>query len=184
MVGFDWLITRLGEFLTRIIVAIVIIFIGFIFGKLFGRLLHNFLHEAELNKFVKKAGFKYCLEEALSKIVEWFVYFIAIVVAIDQLGLTVIILYIVSGAILLFFVIALFLGIKDFIPNVISGILAFKKEKIKAGNLIVIGDVEGKVELVGVLETKIITKNNDAIFIPNSLLYKKIVTIKKNSIKE
>ncbi|MBI4918932.1 mechanosensitive ion channel [archaeon] len=179
MVLNNWPTVNIGAYLTTLVVTALIVLIGFIIGKLVRRLSQKFLHEADLDKFMNKINFKSSVEEFVSRTLEYFVYFITIVIAIDKLGLTTTMLYIVSGAFLLFIMIAFFLGIKDFFPNLIAGLVLMKKEKVKKGQFIKVGSVEGKVENVDFIETKIKTKNGDLIYVPNSLLYKQDVVVKK-----
>ncbi|PIN81989.1 hypothetical protein COV11_00300 [Candidatus Woesearchaeota archaeon CG10_big_fil_rev_8_21_14_0_10_30_7] len=175
----SWLTGRVGEYLTKIVLAVLIVLIGFMIGKVIRRVTQRFLHEAELDKLMSKLDFKSSVEEFLSRTLEYLVYFVTIVIAIDKLGLTITILYILSGAVLLFFIVAFFLGIKDFFPNFIAGLVLMKNGKIKPGQTIKVGDVEGKVLSVDFVETKVKTKKGDLIYVPNSLLYRQNVVVKK-----
>lgn len=175
----SWLTKHLGDYLARIVIAVIIILIGFMIGKIVRKVIQRFLHEAELDKLMKKLDFKGSVEEFLSRTLEYLVYFIAVIIAIDKLGLTITILYIISGAVLLFLIVAFFLGIKDFLPNLIAGIVLMKNNKVKKGQKIKVGSVEGKVINIDFIETKIKTKKGDIIYLPNSLLYKQNVIIKK-----
>ena len=64
------------------------------------------------------------------------------------------------------------LAVKDFIPNLVAGFYVRQKEKIKPNDTINVNNTEGKVMAVDLTETKIKTKDNDTIFIPNSILVK------------
>ncbi len=179
MVFNAWAKLNFSDYLTTLVVTALIVLIGFIIGKLVRRITQKFLHEADLDKFMSKLNFKGSVEEFISRTFEYLVYFITIVIAIDKLGLTTTILYIISGAFLLIIIIAFFLGIKDFFPNLIAGLVLMKKEKLKKGQSIKVGSVEGKVESVDFIETKVRTKRGDLIYVPNSLLYKEKLVVKK-----
>ena len=117
----DYLNLIFSHLFTKFIVAVVILLIGFVIARIVGRLLQKVLHEIELNNILQKAGVKIKLEDALSKLATYFIYFITVIWALDALGLTTTILNMVSAAILILIIIAVLLGIKDFVPNLISG---------------------------------------------------------------
>lgn len=167
-------------FLSKLVVAVIILLIGFIIGKLVGRLVQKLLHELELDKILEKARLKITLESTLGMIVSLIIYFIAIVMALNQLGLTTVILYIIIGGAILLILISTVLAIKEFIPNLISGFFIHKKGYFKEGDRIKIKGVEGKIKRINLIETEIVTKKKDVIFIPNSLLVKVAVMVKKS----
>lgn len=155
-----------------VIKAAAIILIGFIIGKVLGRIAARILREVELNSTLKKAGLKADIESIISGIISYFVYLVTLIMALNQLGLTTTMLYMIAGAILVIFVISLSLAIKDFIPNFIAGIRMLYKQDINVGEKIKVNDIEGKVVKIALLETHIETKKNDLILVPNSILMK------------
>ncbi|MDD5087025.1 MAG: mechanosensitive ion channel [Candidatus Nanoarchaeia archaeon] len=166
---------------TKIVVAVIIILIGLVVGKILGKVVKNLLHSIEFNSIMKKAtGIKISLEEGISFFVSYFIYFLFIVMALNQLGLTTVVLHMISGAILIIIIISIFLSIKDFMPNMFSGIFIHKKKFINVGDTIKVDNTEGKVIHINLVETKIETKRGDIIYLPNSLLTRnKVVKIRK-----
>ncbi|MEM4263584.1 MAG: mechanosensitive ion channel [Candidatus Woesearchaeota archaeon] len=177
----DWLSikTYVGATLNSIIAAVVILLLGFILGKLVGRLLHKVLHEAELDNILKKAGARLPLETVLANLAEYFIYFVAVIFALNQLGITTVVLYIIALAAMVILIISAFLGLKDFIPNFIAGIVIYRKELITKGDRVSIDGVSGKVDELSLLDTKIKTSKGDIIYIPNSIVIKSKVVKKK-----
>ena len=169
---------------TKLVVAVIVVLIGLVAGKLLGKFIHKLLHEIELNKLIKKsAGIKVSAEEIISSFVTYFIYFIFIVMALNQLGLTTVILHMISGAILIIIIISILLSIKDFMPNMFAGFFIHRKRFIKEGDIIQVDNTKGKVVHINLVETKIETKKGDIIYIPNSLLTKKtVVKIKKKKL--
>jgi small-conductance mechanosensitive channel len=162
---------------TRMVVAVIILLIGFVVGKLLGKIVKNLLHSIEFNKIIKKAtGINISLEQGISFFVSYFIYFLFIVMALNQFGLTTVVLHMISGAILIIIIISIFLSIKDFMPNMFSGVFIHKKKFINVGDVIRVDNTEGKVVYINLVETKIETKRGDIIYIPNSLLTKSKVT--------
>lgn len=174
-----YLNTFFSKFLGKLIVAVVILLIGFIIGKLAERIIQKVLHELEVDRLIERTGVKFSLETVISNLAAYLVYLITIIMALNQLGLTTIILYIVVSGIIILIVVSTLLAIKDYIPNIIAGFFIFKKAKIKEGNKIKFNGTEGRVKKIGLVETEILTRNGDQIFIPNSILVKSKVLVKK-----
>ena len=166
---------------TKLVVAVIIVLIGLVLGKILGKFIQKALHEIELNRIIKKAaGIKVSAEEVISAFITYFIYFIFIVMALNQLGITTVVLHMISGAILIIIIISIMLSIKDFMPNMFAGFFIHQKRFIKEGDIIRVDNTEGKVVHINLVETKIETKQGDIIYIPNSLLTKKTVVKVKN----
>ena len=166
----------LSSVFTKLVVAVIIVLIGLVLGKILGKFIQKALHEIELNKIIKKAaGIKASVEEIISTFVSYFIYFIFIVMALNQLGITTVVLHMISGAILIIIIISILLSIKDFMPNMFAGLFIHQKRFIKEGDILKVDNTEGKVVHINLVETKIETKQGDIIYIPNSLLTKKTV---------
>ena len=74
---------------SKLVVAVIIILIGFIFGKVLGKLIQKVLKDLKLDQIVKKGvGVNLPIEHTISVFVTYFIYFIAIIMALNQLGLT------------------------------------------------------------------------------------------------
>ena len=168
-----------SQIFTKLIVAVIILLIGFVMGRIAGRLVQKVLHEIELNNILKKAGVKLELEEGLSKFTIYFIYFITIIWALDSLGLTTTMLNMISAAVLVVIIISVLFGIKDFIPNIISGFFIYRKSVIKSGDRVRIGNISGIVKKVSLMETEIKTSSGDMMHVPNSVIMKKEFLIKK-----
>jgi small conductance mechanosensitive channel len=159
--------------------AVIVLLIGFIIGKVLGKLAQRALHAFDVNLVLKKAGVDFGLEEFIGHGIEYVIYFITIVVALDQLGVTAYVLYIVAAVVVLILAIAFFLGIKDFIPNFIAGIRLSSRKYFKVGDTITVGSVKGKVKEFGLLETKLVNGGKDVIHIPNATLIRQEIRVRK-----
>lgn len=168
-------------FYSDIIIAVIILLCGLIIGRIIGRLLFKLLSEIELNKLFKLAtGFSVRLDNILSKVASYFLYFIFAMWALEKLGLSSIIINLLAGGIILLFIIAVILGIKDFIPNIIAGLFIHFKAILKEGNKVEIDNIKGTVETIGLVETKLKTSSNDVVYVPNSAFIRsKTIKIKK-----
>jgi len=166
--------------LTKVVTAVLILLIGFIIGRVLGKLVQRFLHEIELNGILKKAaGIRISVEEIFGLFVTYFVYFIAVVMALNQIGLTTTVLNMISGGVIVILIISIVLGIKDFVPNILAGLFIHQKRFVKVGDTIKVKDVEGKIVYINLLETRVKNKEGDIIYFPNSMLTKSEVIKKK-----
>jgi small-conductance mechanosensitive channel len=172
----DWVnyvVETISGLMTNLIIAVIIILIGFIVGRVLGKLTQKVLHELELDRILREtADIKLSIEKALARFITYFAYFLAIIIALNQIGLTTTVLHMISAAVLVIVVISIILGIKDFIPNFLAGMHINRKDMIKVGDRIRVKGTEGKVISMDLTETKIQTQKGDTIFIPNSLFIK------------
>lgn len=169
----------LSKLLMRLVVAAVILLLGFIIGRIVGRLVHKALHEIELNASLKKAGIRLALEDIVSHFITYLIYFVAIIWALSELGLSTAILSVIFVAIIVVLIVSILLALKDFIPNFFAGLFIYKKEFIKPGNWIKINGVEGKIKKIGLIETEVETKNKDVVYVPNANLTKQAVMVSR-----
>ena len=157
---------------TQLIVAAIIILIGFIVGKALNRIIKKALKQIGLNRIMREIGIKVPLEEIFAHGVMYGVYFIAAIMALRHIGIATDILNIISVMIIAFIGIFILLSVKDFIPNVISGIVLHQKGTIKENDSIEINKIAGTVIEMNLLETKLLTKRGDIIIVPNANLTK------------
>ncbi|MCB9362010.1 mechanosensitive ion channel [Candidatus Woesearchaeota archaeon] len=170
---FDYSSIVYSDILVRFILAAVIILIGFVVGRLLGKVVHRVLHEIELDKMIKSATKRRLnLEEATGRVTSYLIYFFVIIMALNQLGLTTPLLYLISAAIILVLLISFVLAVRDFIPNFFAGLSIQGKGFIHEGDILVFRGMRGKVEQINLTETRLVTKTGDTISIPNSLLLK------------
>ena len=177
----DWLKEVFSSFYTKFILAVITLFIGVIIGRFVGKLLQRVLHELELDTLIRKTTkIKFSIEEIISGFFSYFIYFVTIIMALNQLGITTKILEIISVAIFIIIILSIFMGVREFIPNIISGIFIHQKRFLREGDKVKIGNVQGKIVKISLTETWIRTKSDDMIYIPNALLTKKeVIKLKK-----
>lgn len=170
----------LAQFFGKIIVAVVILLIGFILGRIAGRIIYRIMHEIEFDKALKRGGMHFTVEKPVSHLVTYFIYFMAIIWALNAIGLTTTILNMISAAALVLIIVSILIAIKDFIPNVISSFFIFKKRLIEEGDIIKIDNLQGKVKNISLIETEILTRKGDIIHIPNATLTNKELIVRKS----
>ncbi|MBT7903214.1 mechanosensitive ion channel family protein [Candidatus Woesearchaeota archaeon] len=178
---YDYIQNNILGFLGKFVVAIIILLIGFVFGRFLGKLVYKFLHSFELNRLLNKlGGMRVEAEELAEAFTTYFVYFVTVVIVLQQIGLATTILNMIAGAIILIIILSTFLGVKDFIPNAIAGVVIQSKQLIKPDEIIKVKGMKGKVSHISLVETKLETEEGDVIFIPNSVLTRtSIIKVKK-----
>lgn len=173
---------KIGSLFTSWISAFIILIIGLILGKLAGKFLRKILNQLKLNQILNSStGVKSTFEETFSLALEYFIYFLALIFALDQLNITTTILNIISGALITFILISLLIAIKDFMPNLIAGIYILNRfKKLKQGITITINGITGKIKEISLVEIKLETKDKDIVYITNSNFLKGSWKINKN----
>jgi len=167
-----YLLDLLKPILSKVVVAVVVLLIGFILGKLAGKTVQWCLRLLNLNKRCKELlGMHVRLEQFLSSTLAGAIYFITVIMALTVLGLSQIIVTILSvGFILLIFALII-LSIKDFVPNYVDGVRIHNR--LKEGDKIMIDNITGYVQDMTWTDIHVITQNSDSLYIPNSLFLKK-----------
>ena len=155
------------------VIKIITSFLILILGNVLSNILRKVLKEAEINKILaKQFKIKISVENYLVNIFKYLIYFAAAITVLNQLGIPTFILRIIFLVIVIIVIVFIVLAFKDWIPNLVSGFYIYKTQKIKTGDTIIMNGLTGKVKRINLIETKIITKNNEVIFIPNSNITK------------
>jgi small-conductance mechanosensitive channel len=181
MSGIDSISELFSGVFTSMVVAIIIVLMGFIIGKMVGRLIQKALHEFKFDDALKKsAGINFSVEHLVGSFITYIIYFVTLVIALNQLGLTTIILNIISGALIFLVVISILLALRDFVPNLVASIYIYQRGLIKKGSIISFDKIKAKVVETNIVETRLESSSKDIIHVPNSLLLKKILKVKKS----
>jgi small-conductance mechanosensitive channel len=168
-----------GGIVGNIILAVIILLIGLILGRIAGKLVTKLLGAVEIDLFAKKAGIKLKFEYFLGNLVSYIIYLIAVLMALDQIGIRTFVLQILAVAALILLLLSVVLSLRDFLPNFFAGAFAVKGKIIDKGDRIRIHDIEGKVESLGMSSLRVKTKKGDRLFIPYSHLVKSDFAVKR-----
>ncbi len=169
-----------SNILNNFVVAAIIILVGLIVGRLLGRFVTRFLSEIEINKMIgESTGVNIPADEIVGSIIMFLIYFFALILAVDTLSLGNLLFNIIAVLILLIVVASIILSLIDFVPNVFSGIFLHQKKVVQKGDIIKAGGFEGKIISIDLVDTKLETKAGDLVYVPNSLLAKNIILVKK-----
>jgi len=167
----------------KIIIAVLIFLIGFVIGKIIQILIIKFFKISDLDRiFKKKTGIKLPLSILVSTVLSYFVYIIAIVMALNQLQIATTIIETIVIILVVILVLFVIFGMNDVFANLSAGIFIKIRGNIKPGDYIRIKDkhIEGYVISINTLNIRLETKKDETVFIPNMILFKsEIVKPKK-----
>ena len=166
--------------LTKYVAALVIIFVGFVVARLLGLFIKMAMKEAKVNvRLSNLTGVQVSIEEIVSTVLVYVVYFLTIVMALNQIGLTSRVFDIVAISVIVIMLVSIAIALKDFFPNVVAGIYLLHWGFVKKGQKVKVDTTEGIVKEINLLETKIETKDKDILLVPNAQMVKKVISILK-----
>jgi small-conductance mechanosensitive channel len=162
----------------QFITALLILVIGLVLGKVLGNSLRRLFKGMELNALFER-GFKtrFDAERVFSVFVSYLIYFVVFLLVLMQLGISDTTIKIIFLVFLGLVVLVGLLASKDWLPNLVAGLYLLKTKKIKVGDTLKIRGFEGKIVDLNLVETKIKTKKDEEVFIPNSLLNREMARI-------
>ena len=166
-------VSSVQSYFYTIVVGVVILLVGLAAGILVKKVLSRILKEIGLNKIITKARMSWDGEGGVSSIVSYAVYIFTIILFLEQLGIRLLVLYIVVIVLALFLILTFFVGLKDILPNFRGWIYIHKRPEVQVGKKIKTNSIIGTVQKVGYLETKVKTAAGDVLYIPNALFLKK-----------
>lgn len=103
---------------------------------------------------------------AILQLLGYFIYVIAFVLIIENLGLKITVLLAGSTALL----VGLGLGLQDFFRDLVAGFIILMERTVTAGDVVEIAGVVGKVRHVGLRTTSLLTREDIVLIVPNTKL--------------
>lgn len=157
----EYPILELNQF--RLTFYSIIIFVLIIIGS---RLLARFLKVVIRKFFAARQIDEPGKEYALAKITSYFVITIGIIVAVDSLGID--ITYLLASSAALF--VGIGLGLQNIFSDFVSGFVLIFEGELRKGDIIEFGQTVGRIEQIDIRTSKIKTRDNMVIVVPNSRL--------------
>ncbi len=169
----------LDQQVSKLIVAVVIILVGFILGRVVSRLIGKLAEELKVDALFEKTGIKISLSATIAQLFAYLIYFVAIILAFDKLGLANAIIYALSIAALVLIIFSTFLAIKDFMPNFFAGMKIYQRQIFNVGDKIKVKNIEAIVTKITLTETQMKTRSGDILYIQNAALLKSSFSVRK-----
>jgi small-conductance mechanosensitive channel len=171
--------------IVEITIALLIFFMGFVIGKIVQKLILQFFRLSELDSvFKKRTGMKISLSVIISTLVSYFIYVVAIVMALNRLNIATKIITTIVIFLIIVLVLFVIFGLNDIFANFFAGLLLRFRGNIKQGDYIRIKDkrIEGYVVSINTLSIRLETRKEEIVFVPNMILFKsEVVKPKKKS---
>ncbi len=165
-----------SDLANKYVIAFAILLTGIIIGRGIGRLVEFLLHKFKLNRSILKwTNRDLLIEETISTFISYTVYFIAVVMALEKINLIRNVLMWLSIGIIIILIFSFLLFIRDFVPNFFTGYLVRGRKLIKKGEHVKIGETEGIVLKIDLLDT-ILKTESEIIRIPNSKVFQSSIT--------
>jgi small-conductance mechanosensitive channel len=179
MVNLNYFNLNEAFILVKIASIVVILIGGYIFAHILSNLVKNILKNLEIDKIIsRESKFKFKIESRLVNLVKYGMYILTVLLIMKQLNIDEKIIFLVITLGIVGSLFLVLLNLADIIPNFIAGIRIKNKKNIKEGQKIKVGDIEGRIIDIGLIETKLKHKEH-ALVIPNRLLIKKRVKLMK-----
>ena len=95
--------------------------------------------------------------------INYFIYVVVILIALDNIGVNVTAIFAASAALL----VGVGLALQTFIQDIISGIFIIADQAVHVGDIIEVDGQVGKVENITLRTTRAVTRENKVLIIPN-----------------
>jgi len=157
-------------YLPNVVVALIIIILGFIFAEKLVLSIDLYLKESRMPS-----------NEIFSNGIRYFIYIVALIMALSQLRISTDVLLIIAGALSLMACVFVLIGAREIASNFFSGVQIIWYKSIKVGDHIQTPEVEGIVEELGVITSTIKSKDGEYMVVPNTKLANSIIVKKSPS---
>jgi small conductance mechanosensitive channel len=158
----ELLVTQFVAWLPSLLAAVLIVAAFWVLYRLTRSALQGILHSA---------GFDHALLSMLLNVYRFAVMTFGVVMAAGQLGIN------VGAALAGLGVVGLTIGFaaKDTLSNIMAGFLIFWDKPFHVGDWISIGDKEGKVAEITMRTTRVMTRRNTWVIIPNETVINQVM---------
>ncbi len=151
------------DYSPKLITALIVLFIGLYTVRIINRLVRKIMLRRELDATLSKF---------LADILLWILRMLLFVTFISKLGIETSSFVAILGAAGL----AIGLALQGSLSNFAGGILIILFKPFRVGDTIEAQNAIGKVKEIQIFVTKLITVNNQTIFIPNGILSNGVIT--------
>lgn len=163
IVGIDVLDQTILMRLTNYIPNVIFAFFILVFGAILG-------DKAAVLVSERLEGIKISDVAVLPTLVRYSVVFVALLMALSQLGVSTLALHILLSAYLLAVIAVTVVSLRAVLPSIVSGLYIISTHQYGIGDNVRIGDVEGVVQEVDLLTTRIDDGEREHV-VPNSEVF-------------
>lgn len=145
-------------------IAFITLFAGFLISRIIGKIVKRMLAETELNRVFAVRGAS-SASEIIGSTVEGVLYLVTVIVVFKQLGLGKFVLYLTAILFIILIISLVFLAVKQ-LQNVFAWFVLRSFLNRNLGKKVQIGDLDGKLESVNLIESCII--GSETFFVPHA----------------
>lgn len=161
------IVVRVTNYLPNVVAAFFVV----VFGAILGDKAAVIVSERLKSVKVSEIG-------VLPSVVRYSVIFLAVLMALSQLGVSTFALYILLAAYLFGAVAVSLVALRLVLPSVVSGLYVISTHQYGVGDTVRVGDTEGVVQEVDLLTTRIDDGDREHV-VPNSVVFEKGVSKQK-----
>jgi potassium efflux system protein len=143
----------LGALFVGVVIVVATLFVSALAGRAIRRTL-------------ARRGLGQGSQLAAAKVTRYVLVVIGLVVAIDSIGLNLSAILAASTVLL----VGIGFGLQNIAQNFVSGVILLLEQPIRPGDFIRVGDTFGFVEDIGLRATRVVTRDQVTIIVPNSEL--------------
>ncbi len=154
---FEEMLQKGKGFLPTLLVALLI----FLLGLLLTRIVLKIVDRA-----MRRAKVEGAASSFIKSLLRILLYTLLAIIALSTLGVPMTSMIAVISAAGL----AIGLALQDSLSNLAGGFIILFSKPFKAGDYIIAGSTEGHVDSVSILYTKLITRDNRCVYLPNGML--------------
>lgn len=124
------------------------------------------LLEKLLGRFFRIKQIDVGRQYAIKRFLKYIIYTFMLLLAMQSVGINLTLLWTGSAALL----VGIGLGLQEMFTNLISGIILLIEGTVEVGDMVVVDGMVGKVEEIGIRTSKVHTRDDIVVIVPNSKL--------------
>jgi len=152
------------NYIPNILIAFFIVIVGLVVADKIAIFVEKLFEEINIPKYW-----------FFGKGVRYFIYILVGTMALTQLKVSTGILVITITTIMVFWFILVAIGLKNIVPNFFSGVFIVFYSPVNVGDTIKIEEIEGVVEEVSLIYTKIKREDGKYVLVPNSRILDNVI---------
>lgn len=143
-----------------------------LFILLVARMLSWVVIQFVLKNYYRRKNINVGSQYAINQLLQYFVYVIAILMALEALGFSITVLWGGAAALL----VGIGLGLQETFKDLFSGIIMLFERRVEVGDVVEVDGLIGIVRRIGVRTSLVETRDNITVIVPNSkLIVEKVI---------
>ena len=133
---------------------------------LLARLIVWIFTQIVMTRYYTKENVNVGSQYAINQLVKYIVFVLAVLIALDNLGIEMTVLWGGAAALL----VGLGLGLQQTFMDLVSGLILLFERSVEVGDVVKVDDLVGTITQIGLRTSNLLTRENITVIIPNSKL--------------